>query len=444
MKFKGTIALFAVFLALGGYMYFAEYKGKDSKAADEKKKAIAVEAKDITEISLVFPDHTITGVRKAEKVWEITSPAGTEPDQDEWELLSTNVPRIEREDTVTSDAADLAQFGLKDPDLKVVAKTKDGKTIELLFGAENPRKIYNYAKFADSKEVFLSPSSWSRIFKKTLTDLRNKKVLELEPDDVDSVTLLDGTRETLIQKSGPDWQLKKPADTKADAGEMSTFLSSIRFARAGNFADATVDARAAGLEPPALRITLHDAKANANRELLIGKSPETDKFYARDGSRPAIMILDKDIAEKSRRPLFAWRDKGIAQLDRDQTDQIEIIRGKDTLVMKKDGADWKTADGKKLQADRISDMINTLEFEKAKDIIDVPGPARQYGLDKARMEVVFRQGGKETLRLVFGSDSKVPEGVYVKAAGPAVKVVSRDVYDKFNVKAEELVESAAK
>src|SRR6266702_2959607 len=124
MKFKGTTALLAIFVVLGAYVYFGEYRGKENrqKQGEAKKKAVNVDQKDITEISLVFPDHTITGVKKGEKQWEITNPAGLEPDQDEWDLLASNVPRIEREDTVTNQATDLSQFGLKDPPLKVIAK----------------------------------------------------------------------------------------------------------------------------------------------------------------------------------------------------------------------------------------------------------------------------------------------------------------------------------
>src|ERR1041385_196644 len=138
MRFKGTTALLAIFIVLGAYVYFAEYRGKDKKQTQEeaKKKAIKVDPNDVTEISLVFPDHTITGVRKGEKQWEVTTPPGIEPDQDEWELLATNLPRVEKEDTVTNQPGDLTPFGLKDPGLKVITKTKQGKTIELLFGAE--------------------------------------------------------------------------------------------------------------------------------------------------------------------------------------------------------------------------------------------------------------------------------------------------------------------
>ena len=444
MKFKGTTVLLAVFVGLGIYMYFGEYKGKETRQKQEeaKKKAISnLDQKDITEISLVFPDHTITGVKKGEKQWEITSPPGIDPDQDEWELLASNVPRIEREDTVTAQATDLSQFGLKDPPLKVIAKTKDGKTTEIDFGAENPRKIYNYAKFANSNEVFLTPSSWLRIFQKTLTDLRNKKVLDFETDDIDSVGIDSGKDSLLFQKAGNDWMIKKPVDTKADTGEISTFLSSIKFARATGFAEASVDAKAAGIDPPAIKITLHDKKANANRELFIGKSPETDKYYARDGSRPAIFIIDKEIPEKAKRPVNDWRDKSLTQIDREKTDQIEIHRGTETVAMKKDGADWKSLDGKKLQWDKVSGLLNSLEFDKAKQIIDSPKALSTYGLDKPRLEVIFKQGTTELGRLSFGSDSKDPEGAYVKSGdSPTVKIIGKDVYDKFNVKLEDLLE----
>ena len=66
--------------------------------------------------------------------------AGIEADSDEWQQLASNIPQIEREDTVAQNAQDLTPFGLKDPAVKVSAKTKDGKTLEILFGAENPKR----------------------------------------------------------------------------------------------------------------------------------------------------------------------------------------------------------------------------------------------------------------------------------------------------------------
>src|SRR5215468_7546023 len=194
MKFKGTAILFLLFIGLGTYVYFTEYQGQKERQKQEeaKKKAFQVEDKDITEISLAYPDRTISAVKKGEKQWEMTSPAGVEADSDEWQTLASDIPRIEREaDTVAQNAQDLTPFGLKDPAVKVSAKTKDGKTIDILFGADNPRKTFTYAKFGNNNEVFLTASNWGKTFTKTVADLRNKKVLEFEPDDIDSIKVME-------------------------------------------------------------------------------------------------------------------------------------------------------------------------------------------------------------------------------------------------------------
>src|SRR5215470_9079897 len=444
MKFKSTGILFLVFIVLGGYVYFTEYRGQGEKQKKEeaKKKAFQVDEKDITELTLTYPDRTISAVKKGDKQWEMTSPAGMDTDPEEWQLLASNIPRIEREDTVDPNAQDLTPFGLKDPVVRVSAKTKDGKTLDILFGADNPKKTFTYAKFGNGNDVFLTSSNWEKTFTKTVADLRNKKVLEFEPDDIDNVKVMEGSKELEAQKSGDSWELKKPIDAKADSGEISTFVSSVRFARAASFPEPPVDTKTAGLDMPAIKITLHDNKAKADRIMLIGKSPEKDKYYARDASREAIFIVDKEIPDKAKRPVFEWRDKTLAKIDREKTDKIELQRGFDTIAMTKSGTDWKLADNRKLQWDKISGMLNALDFEKAKDVIDSPKSPALYGLDKPRLEVTLRQGTTELVRFSFGSDSKMPEGIYMKTSdNPSIKVVSKDVFDKFNVKADDLVEA---
>src|SRR5437867_12777945 len=444
MQFKGTTILFILFVILGGYVYFTEYRGKEERQKQEesKKNAFPGAPTDITEISLVYPDRTLSAVKKGERQWEITAPAGVQADSEEWESLASNIPQIDRNDTVAQNAQDLTSFGLKDPPIKVSAKTKDGKALEILFGGENPKKTYNYAKLGGSNDVFLTGSNWSKTFTKTVSDVRNKKLLEFETDDIDGVKIAENTKELEAQKSGENWQLKKPVDTKADSSEVSSFISSIRFGRVQSFPEPAVDAKAAGLDSPALKLTLHDGKAKTDRALLIGKSPEKDKYYARDASRDAIFIMDKEISEKARRPLFDWRDKTIVKLDREKLEKVEIQRGSENISLLKSGSDWKLADGKKVQFDKVSGMFNTLDFEKVKEIVDMPKTLAAYGLDKPKLEVSFREGSNDPVRVQFGSDSKTPEGIYLKSSdAPVVKVVSKDVFDKFNVKPEDIAEA---
>jgi hypothetical protein len=443
VRFRSTLILLVVFAALGGYVYFAEYRGHDERQQQEasKKKLFPAPLKDVTSLSLAFPDHKISAVKKDDKHWEITEPMGIDADSDEWDMLVSSLGQIEKTAAVSA-STDLAQYGLDKPVVAVTAKMKDGKTVGVLFGSENPKKSDNYAKLADSPDVFLSPVSSSKAFQKNLTDLRNKRVLEFAPDDINSIRIEDGKNVMEFQKSGMEWLIKKPLDLKADGEEISGFLSTIQSARATNFADNGMTLMSAGLSPVMTRITLHDAKANADRVLSIGKSPETDKYYARDESRSAIMIINKDVPAKARRPLIDWRDRSIAHVDQGGIDELEIVRGAEKISAKKQGSDWKLADGRKAQMDKISSLLLAVEFERAQEIIDTPGNLSSYGLDKPRIEVILRQGGKEVLDLKFGNATRNPVGSYLKVStNPSVMTVAEDFFAKFSLKADDLAET---
>src|SRR5262249_19988001 len=172
-----------------------------------------------------------------------------------------------------------------------------------------------YAKRTDNDEVFLVPTSGASSFKKSLTDLRDKKVLNFETDNIDAIKIATtGKPELEVQKSGMDWRIKKPVDAAADAGEVVSFLSAIQFSRTSAFADEKVDAHASGIDTPSVKITLHDQKAGNDHALLFGKSPEKGKYYAKDSSRPAIFVLANEIIDKAQRPIMDWRDKSIVHL----------------------------------------------------------------------------------------------------------------------------------
>src|SRR4029079_6317203 len=134
-------------------------------------------------------------------------------------------------------------------------------------------------------------------------------------------------------------------------------------------------------------------------------------------------IIEKEIPDKARRPVFDWRDKSITGIDRNAIEEIDILRGTEKSSINKVDADWKLPDGRKLQWEKVSTLLTTMEFDKVKDVIDPPKALSTYGLDKPRLEVVFHKGSSEIGRLTFGAESKSPEGIYLKTSdSAAVKV----------------------
>jgi len=447
VRFKGTLALLLVFAALGGYVYYSDFYNKEERQKQEsaKKKLFGGEAKDVSEITLEYEGRTVTGVRKDESNWEITAPAGLEADAETFEQLASSFVGIQKDEVVSAQKTDLVPFGLDKPGIVVKSKLKSGASPSILIGAENPKKSFNYAKLADSDEVFLISTTDSGAFKKSLTDLRNKKVLDFETDNIDAVKVsVAGKPDLEIQKSGADWLIKKPVDGGADASEVTSFLSAIQFSRTSAFADEKIDAKAGGIETPSARITLHDQKANADRILLFGKSPEKGKYYAKDASRPPIFILATEIFDKAQRPAFEWRDKTVVHLGPEGTasvDEMDIVRATEKLTLKKSGDVWAASDGRKIQQSKVAEILSAVQGTQATSIVDSPKALAAYGLDKPRLEAVLREKGKEVAALQFGSDSQSPAGVYLKSVNPAIMTVNKDLFDKLNVKWSDLLEA---
>lgn len=448
MRFKGTLVLLLVFAVLGGYVYYSDFYHKEERQKQEeaRKRLFGGEGKDISEIHLENDGKTVTAVRKGEKDWEITNPPGLEADSDTWEQLASSFVQIQKGEVVSAGKTELAPYGLDKPAVVVNVKLKGGNSAGVLFGAENPKKTFNYAKRADSDEVFLVSTSDTSAFKKSMTDLRNKKVLDFMTENIDVIRIAStGKPEIEMQKSGMDWLIKKPVEAKADAGEVSSFLSSIQFSRTSAFADDKVDAKATGVDMPAAKITLHDQKAAADRVLVFGKSPEKDKYYAKDLSRVPVFILGTEILDKVHRPLFDWRDKTIVKFGDNGTsavDEMDIVRGTDKLSLKRSGeSDWTLTDGRKAQQSKIFDMLGALDGGRALDLIDSPRSLNTYGLDKPRLEVVLREKGKPVGTVQFGKESASPAGVYLKAENPAILIVDKDLYSKFDVRQSDIVEA---
>ncbi len=443
MQFKGTAALFGLLLVLGGWVYWTDIRGREERerASEEAALAFPADYENIRRIRLVYPDRSIEGVR-SDAGWDFVSPPGLETDPSAWDLLASNVPRIGRDDTIVSDATDLAAFGLASPGIEVGVELEDGREEEILFGRENPGGTHYYAKLASSDEIFLAPSSWISTVTKEVNDLRDKSVLRFEQDSIDRIEISGQTNVTLSLEE--EWSLVTPIQWPADSIEVSTFLGAVGFARATGFADGELTDADLGLAVPRLRIVLHDNGTDGDRVLLIGGQPdnEPERYFAKDASRDVVFIVEGDIVEISEQPIFDWRDKTIAEFDRPQVTAIRFEREDDSFRLAMGGEGWELPDQRPATLETISLMFNAVEFERVTDIIDAPGPLDGYGLDPPRLRVVFEADGEELLAFGFGDDTANGDELYWKSETEArVKVVSKDVFDRFDVTAEDLLDT---
>jgi hypothetical protein len=275
MRFKGTLILLLVCLALGGYVYFYEIKGSQQReqAKEAENQVWKFEGQSIQQIELTSPAQRIAALRQNEKEWTLTSTGDSrtlDADADELNRLAGSASNIRRESVVEPNAASLAPFGLDPAKSSLKVKTKDGKEYAIHFGTSNPTGSSAYAVIAGKKEVFLVASSVMSAFDKKIDDLRNHQILGFDQPEVQSLSLKSSKGEVLLTKDGNDrWWIAGKETIAADSPGVRGILNTLSTGRIKEFFnDSPEEYQSLELDKPVV-----DVRLTYGKNRLFGKRP---------------------------------------------------------------------------------------------------------------------------------------------------------------------------
>jgi hypothetical protein len=446
MRFKGTLVLLIVCLALGSYLYFYEIKGGEQreKAKEVEGQLWKLESSSIQQIELVTPKSTIVAVRSGEKAWTISSPKSLNADADELNRLASSASNIKRESVLEQNTPDLAKFGLNPPQLTLKLKTKDGKGYTLNLGRNNPTGSFAYATVSGRQEVFLVSSSILNTFDKKLNELRNQSVLSFDQPEAQTLRIRNPKGEFQLAKDGNDrWWIDGNEKIAADSPEVRAMLNALSLGKIKEFFDENPDEYAdLGLDKPLVDVTLTYGKDKGIKHLVIGKEKsklqkKTKKeepgrgaegsaaeiFLAKDESRSDLFFVEKDLVDKLMKSAGDLREKALASFQRWDIDSIDLMNTKGSFSFTKSGGEWFLgAAKKKAKWDAVNGILDAME-KPIVEWIDKPSSLSTYGLDKPAMHILLKQGGNVIVDCSFGKAA--PNGIYAQLKGiSSVKVAA--------------------
>jgi hypothetical protein len=440
MRFKGTAALLLILLVLGGRVYWTDIRGREERIRAEEAAGLLlpVEPDQIEEIRLIYPGTTLSAARVGTG-WEFVTPEGLEADSAAWDSVAANVGRIERDSSLEEGATDLSVYGLEAPELVVEVGLAGGDTEQIRFGDQNPAGEFNYTTLASDPGIVLTATTWRGLFLKEANDLRDRTLLRFEQSQIDRIELPgSGIR---LAREEDEWFLEGPPRLRADDSEVSSFLSSLATTRASGFGDEDVPPFGSSSD----LAVLHDTASGEEHVLVFGPPADSgsDMVYARDRSRDVVFTVGVGLKERVLRPVSAWRDKTIADVDRDSVTTIEIAHsGEASFLLTKTGDQWAVAGGQMVSADRVGEMLGAFDFQRASEVVDAPGALETYGLDSPRLRVRFGGMNGDLLEFSFGDEAATGGNIYWKSAGEdAVKLVPGSIMAPFDVRVDELTEA---
>ena len=425
------IILLLIAIPLGWYAYRDSVKGPidDSPKRD---KVFAVEADKIDELEIKSESGDRTTLRRKGSDWEVVQPIAAPADQAAVSGITSNLASVEIQRVIDENAADLKEFGLAEPRVEVGFKA-NGKQLRLQLGQKTPSGTDVYAKLADAKKVFLVPSFLDSTFNHGTFDLRDKSVLKLDREKIDTVEMTVGGRTIRVEKKNGEWQIAEPALGRAEFGAVDGLVSRISSVQMKSIVADSSDLKKYGLDKPAVTVRLGSGSSQAT--LLVGGPAETGTVYAKDFSRPAVFTIESTLLDDLKKDGSEYRQKDLFDARSFNTTRLEIVRSGQTTVFEK--AKVKDKDGKEqekwrqtapaardVDAGKIEALISAATGARATGFVD---NTAKTGLDKPELSLTFKYDEGKEEHVAF---ARTKDGAYASRAGsPGAAKVEASVID---------------
>lgn len=307
--------IYATISDLPGVYYipssFRSDLSKDAASLRDKKLA-RFEKDKVTGVTFTNEKGTFVlekqGEEKQKAVWRISQPGSYKGD--EWSITSAFGKVADVEAKGFGDQPNnLSLYGLDKPRAQCKLQLKDGKTIEVLVGAQTRQKVkvsdYGdtmedkdlvYAMRKGRPEVLLVETTLFDDLNKDLMALRDKHVLSIAAADVTSMKV--ERREGFgfsVLRAGEDWKMQSPQTGPADKMKVEDILGSAIDMEAIEFLAKAPDLRQVGLAAPSTAVTLR-LKNGKSVTLKFGDTlqvgPETQYYCQTSDSDQVYKVGD--------------------------------------------------------------------------------------------------------------------------------------------------------
>jgi Domain of unknown function (DUF4340) len=430
-RLLSTVALVVVLAGLGAYIYFVDSK-RPAGGIEEKQKVFTVEADKIEEITVTSENETTT-LRKADGTWRLIAPLASDADQSEASTVTSSLASLEVNRVVDENTANLAEYGLAEPRIKVAFKAADGVAGELHLGDKTATQSDVYAVKPGEKRVFLVQAFHETSFAKKPFDLRDKRILMFERDKVDSIELTGG-KVVQLARAGSDWVVKQPMQARGDYSAVEGLLTRLSSASMTRLVEPSTSDPAVlakyELDKPRATVTIGAGSSRAT--LALGKE-EDGAVYARDQARGMVFAVDPTLVADIGKPAEEFRKKDLFEFRNFNVARIRVTRGADTYEFQKVAGTGENTPEKwqrvvaggtpaDVDAAKMDDLLTKLTSLRAQSFKTSGGT-----LDKPALVISasYDTGKFERVRL-----AKTTEAIAVRDDEAGVAVLDAAAYDE--------------
>jgi uncharacterized protein DUF4340 len=401
-KYLNTLIALAVLAALwGGSTYYNRRKQKIANVTPPAKvdKILPLTEAQVQSFTLKPHDGTpITCTRGDGKGagWAIVEPEKLPADQSTIQSFLSTLTSATVDQEVSAKPADLKPFGLDTPQetVEISVSTRPEK-YTLLLGDDTPTSDGVYAQVAGNPRVVTLASYLKTSLDKKLFDLRDKRAITLDPDQLKQIEVISKTSHyTLVKNPEGVWDLDMPPAVRADHYTVDGLVSGLRnLTMRSVVLEKRADLAKYGLTSPSLTLKL--TGPSSTETLTFGSKEEKGaNSYAMNSSLDPIFTLDSSAISQFEKQPPDLRDKDLFSFSQFDASRLDLQTPSGHRTFEMQGDKWKqTAPSVKDEPrPKMDDLLSALRDLRA-DSFPKDVSLQAAGLTKPayRFEVQFGQ-----------------------------------------------------
>ena len=417
-QYWNTLVALALLGALwAGFRYYDKRKAREAEKTESKpaEKVLSVESDHIRSFTLTPRDGEAFTLARDGKTWVISEPRQLAADQTAVSSWLGSLTSATIDDVVDAHPSNLKDYGL-DPPASLIEVSTEAKpaNFTLRLGDQTPTSSGVYAQLAGNPRVVSLPSYDKSSLEKTLFDLRDKRAVTLDIDQISRIEARSKDKRWTLEKN-PDgvWDLALPPPVRADRSSVDSIVSQLRnLTMQAVVSEDKKEPGKYGLDSPTLRVTM---KAPQDTQILVLGKKDGERYDAMNSALDPIFTVDNYFLTQLQKDPADLRDKALFSFSTFDVKHLEIDTPKGHWAFEQQNNKWKETQPKAndVPNNKMDTLVNAVHALRADSFPKASAAdLAAFGLNKPAYSFKVQFGDKKQTEIVQAA--KVGDKVYAR------------------------------
>jgi hypothetical protein len=413
MRWKTTVALLAVTVAVGAYVSLYEIRQPTSQERERRsKRLLSLPAQTVTQLAVELPQAKVT-LSRSGSGWRM-GPQGFRADESLVDQLLTHVSSLMAERTLSGTPQkplDLKSFGL-DPALGQLTFQASGRSTTLRIGETTPVGNNRYASLSGRPDVFIVSSALFDLANQPSEKYRDSLLVRFNTWLADGVTVSMPTGGFSFTRAEDAWRVSlAPGITdQADRAEVNNLLSrlgALAIKRVMDDAPQIEQRFTWGFDTTETELTLAQRDMPTTMVFVGAPLPDDASLrYAKRSDEPSLYAVASADVEALVSDPQRLRKQACVEFFTSEVTKLEVGQGTSPWMIERVDAQWRVAGSDVvLEMSKVAELLNKLSDVRVSGFIDEPASDLvRYGLSPhSGSIVVWTMGNDQPQRLLIGA-----------------------------------------